>query len=230
MCIFFGKTLLFLDLESMNNETTQRIFQKYKDIIAEEVNVEEVYILPDTHQTQKVYVPIGKEITQYFGKDTGNIISAAKKWAVEHLGNGHIRVFGDNRSWDLWPTMYEIRYEWLDPKTQAATDTVVIQMDFVLTPELIAKWRARDISRTLNQLRKDAQASIDARLAVYYTDMTWDIAQIIESHKEFLKQEALLHTIEPREASHGDLDLGAIMAQTLYEGDEECHVHFVLTA
>jgi hypothetical protein len=213
----------------MSTERTQRIFNKYKTIIAQEVNVEEIYILPNMIQSQKVYVPLGKAIAEPFWKDTGRIITAAKAGAVEQLGDGHIRVMGDWMSWDLGPTMYEIRHEGLDTKTQAAWEWVLVQMDFTLTPQLIAKGRIRDISRMINQMRKDAQASIDARLCCFYNDQDGELWTIIETHKEFLMQEALLHTMQSI-----DIDAKpkqeAILMQHTYLQDNKTPVIFYLLA
>ena len=124
---------------SRAQEKSIRILEKYKDIIAEEVNVEDVHLLDASLAPSKVYVPIGKQLSSAFGKDTGAIIAAAKAGHVEELPAGHIRVLGKGTSWDLTPEMFDVRYEGLDESSQAAMDNIIVDIDFTLTPELRAK-------------------------------------------------------------------------------------------
>jgi len=50
--------------------TTQQLLTKYHDIIAEEVNVKEVTLLPEDMHVTVTYVPLGQQLSAKFGKDT----------------------------------------------------------------------------------------------------------------------------------------------------------------
>ncbi len=62
-----------------NEMDGKTVAAKYKDIIAEEVNVKDVYLLDDAVVVTTTYVPLGQKLGAVFGKDTSLIISSAKQ-------------------------------------------------------------------------------------------------------------------------------------------------------
>ena len=77
----------------MTKQDLDYIQQKYWDIIREEVNVKEIAPLSSDINIKEIYKPVWKNISEKFGKDTGQIISFAKSWNVQQLGNWQIKVF-----------------------------------------------------------------------------------------------------------------------------------------
>ena len=78
-------------------------------------------------------------------------------------------VFDDAwNEWILAKEDYEIAYEWLDGNDVAADWDIIAKLNLQITPELEKEWIAREISRFLNQMRKDADYNIDARVNMYY--------------------------------------------------------------
>jgi isoleucyl-tRNA synthetase len=59
---------------------------------------------------------------------------------------------------------YEIAYEGLDSDDMAIDGNIIARLDLELTPELQREGIAREISRFLNQMRKDANFNIDDRV------------------------------------------------------------------
>jgi len=59
--------------------STQALLKKYEDIIKEEVNVKKVEELDDSIKIQKIFKPIGSQLSAKFGKDTGKIIQYGKQ-------------------------------------------------------------------------------------------------------------------------------------------------------
>ena len=107
-------------------------------------------------------------------------------------------VFDDaGNEWTLAKEDYEISYEWLDGKDVAADGDVIAKLDLQLTPELEMEWMAREISRFLNQMRKDADFNIDARVDMYFETTNDYLQKVIDSFSEFLSHEALLKSINP---------------------------------
>ena len=107
-------------------------------------------------------------------------------------------VFDDaGNEWTLAKEDYEISYEWLDGKDVAADGDVIAKLDLQLTPELEMEWMAREISRFLNQMRKDADFNIDARVDMYFETTNDYLQKVIDSFSEFLSHEALLNNITP---------------------------------
>ena len=115
---------------------TQYIITKYNDIITEELNIKEVGVL-DNIKVQKIYKPIGSQISAKFGKDTGAIIQNGKQGNVQSMIDGSLRVFDkDGNEWILEKSDYEVGYEGLDSDDMIAETDIIVKMDRTITPEL----------------------------------------------------------------------------------------------
>lgn len=192
--------------------TDTKFLKKYSQIIAEEVNVKEVHLLWWDTQFKQTYSPVGRELSADFGKDTWRIIWAAKSWNAVLNSDGTLTVLQWNDSWTLQPHQFENRVEWLDESHQTAESGVVVSLDFELTDELIAEWVAREISRFLNQMRKDADYQIDARVACSYQTDSKKLQSVLHTFSDFLQAEALLSQIQ---VGSGEYD-----SESLFESEE----------
>lgn len=184
------------------------IINKYHDIIAEELNVKEVTTMDNQIVIQKIYKPLGNKLWAKFGKDTGTIIALSKQWQATVLPNGQLRVFDDQKNERLLePDQYDIEYQWLDQNSMAADVGIVVQYDMHITDELAAEGIAREISRFLNQMRKDAWFSVEKKAICQYNTENKKLWDIVSIWGEFLMQEALLDKITAHknpEGSHTD--------------------------
>ena len=180
----------------MVNLTTDYILDKYEEIIKEEINVKNISSLQWAGNIKKIFKPIWSQISAKFGKDTWNVIKFWKMWNIKEWENWSMVVFDDAwNEWTLAKEDYEIAYEWLDWNDVAADWDVIAKLDLQLTPELEKEWVAREISRFLNQMRKDADFNIDARVNMYYETENDYAKDVINSFSEFLSHEALLSSI-----------------------------------
>lgn len=192
---------------------SQHLIQKYGDIIKEEVNVKELAEFPAWIQITKTYVPLWSKLSAVFWKDTWKIISAAKAGNVEELSDGKIRVSDGTDSRDLAADDYEVRYEWLNEKTQAVEEGVIVELDLEITEQLRDEGVAREMSRFLNQMRKTIDYNVDDRVTLLYTTQSDYLTKIITTFADMLKNEALLGWIT---ASDGKGDI-----QEVFENDGE---------
>lgn len=180
----------------MADLTTDYILDKYWDIIKEEINVKDISGMSWSWEIKKIFKPIGSQISAKFGKDTGNVIKFWKMWNIREWENWDMIVF-DN-AWNEWILArddYEIAYEWLDWNDVAADWDIIARLELEITPELEKEWIAREISRFLNQMRKDADYNIDARVNMYYETNNEYLKDVINSFSDFLSHEALLSSI-----------------------------------
>ena len=174
------------------------VLDKYWEIIKEEINVKDISPLQNAWNIKRVFKPIGSQISAKFGKDTWNVIKFGKMWNIKSWENGDMIVFDDAwNEWTLAKEDYEISYEWLDGKDVAADGDVIAKLDLQLTPELEMEWMAREVSRFLNQMRKDADYNIDARVDMSYETNNEYMGNVINKFTEFLSHEALLRSINP---------------------------------
>ena len=132
-----------------------------------------------------------------FAKDTGNIIKYGKMWNITELWEWKVKVFDDNwNEWILEKEDYEISYQWLEWDDVAIDGGVIAKLDLQLTPELEMEWMAREVSRFLNQMRKDVDYNVDDKVKMFYHTNDEYMVSVITKFSEFLSKEALLESIE----------------------------------
>ena len=178
------------------SQEIKNLLIKYWDIIQEEVNIKQIDILPDSMKITKIYKPIWSQISSKFAKDTGKIIQFSKQWNIKELDNWQIKVFDDQKNERILDKNdYEIAYQGLDWNNIAVDGNIIARLDLELTPQLKKEWVAREISRFLNQMRKDADYSVDTKVTMLYETQDNSLNDIITEFWEFLKIEALLKNI-----------------------------------
>jgi len=119
--------------------------------------------------------------------------------------DGGIEVFDQNgNTRQLAPADYEIVYEGLDGDDIVIEGNMIVKLDLELTEELKREGVAREISRFLNQMRKDADFAVDARVEMRYETTDERLAGLIQEFTEFFKEEALLKDIKAEHPS-GDI-------------------------
>jgi len=176
----------------------QNILEKYGEIIKEEVNIKDIQIMNNSIQTKKTFKPIGSQLSAKFGKDTGKIIQYGKQGNIKDAGDGKMTIFdneGNERT--LEQGEYEVAYEWLEWDNMAVDQNIIAKLDLELTPELQREWVAREISRFLNQMRKDADYNVDTKVIMLFSTTDKNLANIVTEFSEFFKHEALISDIQP---------------------------------
>lgn len=179
----------------------QQLLEKYGEIIKEEVNVKEIWSFSSDKPLVKVFKPLGSQLSAKFGKDTGQIIANGKQGNIRELENGQVEVFSPQGwSWVLSAEDYEVAYEGLDANNIAVEGNMIAELNLTLTPELEREGVAREISRFLNQMRKDADFAVEQKVKLSYTTESEYLRAILKEFDEMFKWEALLLTIEEKEA------------------------------
>ncbi len=186
--------------------SAQTLLKKYGDIIKEEVNVKQIEELDDSLKIQKTFKPIGSQLSAKFGKDTGKIIQYGKQGNIKDAGDGKMIIFDNNgNEWTLESSEYEIAYEGLEWDTTAVDQNIIAKLDLELTPELQREWIAREISRFLNQMRKDADYRVDTKVSMLYATTDEHLAKIVKEFKDFFKHEALISDIQSTDTPEWDI-------------------------
>ncbi len=186
--------------------SAQALLKKYEDIIKEEVNVKKIEELDDSIKIQKTFKPIGSQLSAKFGKDTGKIIQYGKQGNIKDAGDGKVVIFdneGNERT--LESSEYEIAYEGLEWDNMAVDQNIIAKLDLELTPELQREGIAREISRFLNQMRKDADYSVDSKVLMLFSTTDEYLANIVKEFKDFFKHEALISDIQSTDKPEGDI-------------------------
>lgn len=181
------------------------IVDKYQDIIAEELNVKKIGVLDPSIVVKKIYKPLWNKLSAKFGKDTWRVIQLGKDGNTRELPDGSLVIFDKEKNeWILDKEDYDIQYEWLSGDEMAADTGIIIKYDLDITPELAQEGVARELSRFLNQMRKDAGFSVEKKADCLYYTKDLILQSAITNWEEFLIQEALLHTINEHKDPQGD--------------------------
>ncbi len=110
--------------------------------------------------------------------------------------NNQVVVFdneGNERT--LEKTDYEIAYEGLAGDNIAIDNEIIARLDLEITPELAKEGVAREISRFLNQMRKDAKYNVDDKVHLAYQTDSEYLMEVMSKFGEFLQDEALIKEI-----------------------------------
>jgi len=175
--------------------TDTTFLSKYEDIIKEELNIKEIGALDSNIKVAKVIKPLGSKLSAKFGKDTGRIIQLGKEGKIKENSLGQVVVFDDNNERILEEDDFEIAYEGLEGDNIAIDNDIIAKLDLTMTPELLQEWVAREISRFLNQMRKDAGYNVDDKIALTYTTQGDALKEVMTKFGSFLQDEALLSSI-----------------------------------
>ena len=177
----------------------QAFFRKYGAIIGEEVNVKKISSFVSDKPLVKTFKPLGSQLSSKFWKDTGQIIANGKQGNIKELEDGKIEVFSSQwGSWILELDDYEVVYEGLTDPNIAVDWSMIAKLDLEITPELEREGIARELSRFLNQMRKDADFAVEDKVKMVFSTSSDNLKKIIYEFSEFLKWEALLLSIEEK--------------------------------
>ena len=186
--------------------SAQALLQKYEAIIKEEVNVKQLEELDNSLKIQKTFKPIGSKLSAKFGKDTGKIIQYGKQWNIKDAGDGKMIIFDkEGNEWILESSEYEIAYEGLEGDNMAVDQNIIAKLDLELTPELQREGVAREISRFLNQMRKDADYSVNTKVVMLFSTRDDNLKYIVKEFTNFFKHEALISDIQSTDTPEWDI-------------------------
>ncbi len=139
-----------------------RLSEYFVDIIRDELNVKEVIMGADMSQVARLICrPNARLIGPRFGKNVQQILAAAKSGNFTELGDGRVQV-GDAL---LEAGEFELVYEplSLDMDVEGGGGLVIL-MDTIVTEDLRLEGIARDLVRSIQDLRKEAGYEVSDRI------------------------------------------------------------------
>ncbi len=156
-------------LEVIVPHEKQAVILSYREIILEELNVKELKLLEESGDVaQKVLKPVGAKIGPRFGKDAQKIFNAAKENKYVENSDGTYTLtdpvtgFSDTLSKDE----VEIAYLGKEGFDVESDKGIVVALDTHVTEELKQEGVARDIVRTIQVMRKEANYNVSDRITV----------------------------------------------------------------
>ena len=142
-------------------------------------------------KVQLMVKPNAKILGPKYGGAVQDIIREAKSGNYQQLENGHYKVL----EYELTPEEIEIAYQSLDESlghTQVeASQGVVVILHTEITAELLREGFARDMVRSIQDLRKQADLNVADRIKVGLTTTDPEIQKAIMEFEEYIKKETL---------------------------------------
>ncbi len=140
-------------------ELTER--EALLELVRDEVNVREVVLIGDESElVERRVKPLLPKIGKRLGPAIPAVMAAAREGRVEWHADGAVTLAGQRLTADEVEVLASPR-----PGTAVAHDEgLVVVIDTELTPDLRAEGDARELTRAVQDLRKDAGLALDERI------------------------------------------------------------------
>lgn len=171
--------------------------EKYKNIIADEINVKNVVFKEDISDLATFVVEVDlKKLGAKYGEKLKDIIKDVKENKWKDLNDGKIEIAGNVLEKDE----YTIK---LKPKDKNNTNIqalsnnkAIIELDTKITQELELEGIARDLVRTIQQNRKDANLDISDRIKLSIKVSSPIIIKAINNNENYIKNQTLAKNLQ----------------------------------
>lgn len=166
--------------------------EKYKDIIADEINVKNV-IFEDNIETIADYIlEVNlKLLGAKYGEKLKDIMKAVKENKWKKIEDGKIEIADiilDNNEYTIKLSPKNKNAKNLQP---LSNNRALIELDFTMTPELELEGIARDIVRMIQQDRKDANLNLSDRINLSIKTGSATIIKAIKLNSDYISAQTL---------------------------------------
>ncbi|MFW6097390.1 MAG: class I tRNA ligase family protein [Chloroflexota bacterium] len=181
------------------------------EVLAEEVNVKEIEVVAEVGElVDYKLLPNNRELGPRFGADFPKVrqalMSLDPSQAVAQLqAQGELALEVNGEAITLDEDDVLVQTESRGGLAVASDKGVTVAVDTALTPQLVQEGYARDLVRSLNNMRKEAGLEIDDRIHVVYSPpQDADVAAALQNFGNFVQQETLALSLEAQESPSGD--------------------------
>jgi len=181
-----------IDVATNKDEAT--IVTKNKAIVLAELNVKKLNVLEDLPKEVTVtLLPDARILGPKFGKEMKAILTSAKSGSFTETKDGYVVTDKDDfsKTWELSGEEAELRYDSEEGKAVEAESGMVVALETEVTPELAAEGLARDIVRSLQDLRKEAGYEVDNRITIKVETEAKEVQEAVKQFADYIKEETL---------------------------------------
>ncbi|MCO5318824.1 MAG: isoleucine--tRNA ligase [Microthrixaceae bacterium] len=174
------------------------------DLVRDEVNVKSVELSGELEAIGRfVLRPDAKVLGPRLGAATQEVIRAAKSGEWTLTDGDVVEVAGQR----LAPSEYELALQPREGAVAAALpgNSVLVELDTEVTPELEAEGMARDVVRLVQQARKDAGLLVTDRIHCHISTTT-EVADALDAHRKWVSEAVLATELTISEGVDDDVE------------------------
>jgi isoleucyl-tRNA synthetase len=181
--------------------------ERFADVIADELNVKSVELAEGEAElvTYRI-LPVNRILGPRFGRAFPAVRKALAELdpyqVATTVAAGHpVTIAPEGEPIELAADEVLVQAE-PKPGFQVNNDPqrgIVVALDTTVSPALKAEGLAREVVRRIQQMRKDASFDLSDRINTTYRTEDAELAQAIEAHSGYIKQETLSLTLEAGE-------------------------------
>ncbi len=170
--------------------------ERLKQLILEELNVKDIDFIEGNLVKKKVK-PNFRVMGKKFGKlmkDAAAAVAAMTQEQISQLENGSVNVEVAGQDYELVREDVEISAEDMSGWSVSSEGALTVALDITVTPELMLEGVARDLVRSIQNLRKESGFMITDRINVVLPDNDNNRA-CIGSFKQYIATQVLAENI-----------------------------------
>jgi isoleucyl-tRNA synthetase len=177
------------------NQRHQGWLEQHRDVVAEELNVKEVEFTDEPDKYINIRVDPNWKV---LGPKLGKFLPRFKKWLSEQSANellanlrdnGKIDFDSDGQHFEIVPGELVPTISAKEGWTAANDRGVVVVLATELTPQLIGEGWAREIVRTVNDLRKETGCQFTDRIDLAIVADSADLQRAVRDNAGYIKTE-----------------------------------------
>lgn len=185
------------------NEETKKAAKTFEQIIKDELNIKEVIFENDNNKFNDAYLIVnfktaGAVLKGDVQKLKNMLLEATEEQVqnfVSQFKEGKVSVFEfENLDSSLFNLCYRAKEEYVI----ATENDKTVVLDVTIDENLMLEGLARELIRSIQVLRKQANFKVEERISIAFLDPTENIKRVIEIFGDRIKQEVLARQIEEK--------------------------------
>ena len=185
------------------NEETKKAAKTFEQIIKDELNIKEIVFENDNNKFNDAYLTVnfktaGAVLKGDVQKLKNMLLEATEEQVqnfVSQFKEGRVSVFEfENLDSSLFNLCYRAKEEYVI----ATENDITVVLDVTIDENLMLEGLARELIRSIQVLRKQANFKVEERISIAFLDPTENIKRVIEIFGDRIKQEVLARQIEEK--------------------------------